>query len=89
MKRTVLAFAALLAATGFAMAHEAHVKEPRQPAAHRQVIYDRQLDCRRDWSNRYDDDWWDGYYEECVPTQAKPLLGIDIDPFWLLQDLHP
>lgn len=81
MKRTVLALAALFAATGFAMANEVHVKEPHYPAAHGQRIYDQQLDCWRDWSDRY--------YGECVAANAKPRLGIDIDAFWIMQDLHP
>lgn len=86
MKRTVLAFAALLAANGFAMANKVHVKEPRSPdAAHGQRIYDQRLDCRHTWSARYDKT----SDEECAAANAKPRLGIDVDPFWIIQDLHP
>lgn len=81
MKRIVVAFAALFAATGFAMANEMHVKEPHHPGTYDQRIHDQRIDCRHDWSGRY--------YEECVGARAKPVLGIDIDPFWLMQDLHP
>lgn len=81
MKRIVFAFAALLAATGFATANEVHAKKPHYPAAREQRIYDQRVDCWHDWSGKY--------YEECLPVHPKPLLGIDIDPFWIMQDLHP
>lgn len=86
MNRTALACAALVAATGFAMANEVHVKKPHHPDATRdQRIYDQRLDCWRSWSARYDKT----NNEECVAANAKPRLGIDIDPFWIIQDLHP
>ncbi|WP_378948679.1 hypothetical protein [Mesorhizobium sp. ANAO-SY3R2] len=81
MKRIVLAFAVMLAATSFAMAHEQHVKEPHYPGAYDQRLQDQRVDCWRDQAGRY--------YWECVAANATPLLGIDIDPFWIMQDLHP
>lgn len=81
MKRTVLAFTAMLAATGFSMANEVHAKQPHHPVAQGQGNHDQRVDCRRDSSGRY--------YGQCVALRAKPKLGIDIDAFWIMQNLHP
>ncbi|WP_269932325.1 DUF680 domain-containing protein [Aminobacter sp. HY435] len=78
MKRTVLALATVIAATGFAMAKDAQGAKPRAPAACTQTMKQK-LDCTPTGSISQD--------KPPATTNSigdqKPRLGIGIDP-WIM-----
>ncbi|ODT07818.1 MAG: hypothetical protein ABS58_05495 [Mesorhizobium sp. SCN 65-20] len=70
MRRTVLALAAIVAATGLAMGKEAQTTKPHAPAACGITKSGERLDCADTGAP--------------APTKStKPRLGIDIDPWWV------
>lgn len=83
MKRTVLALATVIAATGFAMAKDAHVTAPKAPAACTQTVSGAKVDCSSTGSVSKD--------KPPVTTNSigaeKPRLGIDIDP-WIMPSFN-
>lgn len=83
MKRTVLAFAAVVAATSFSMA-DTGVRKQHRPVACSKSISNQKLDCQSTGSVTR--------YSHACPATAnasardkKPRLGIDIYPWFFPQ----
>lgn len=78
MKRTALALAAVIAATGLATAKDAHVSKPHAPAAC--IETSQKLDCGTTASISRDPN---GAPVTTSATKAQPRLGIDVNP-WIV-----
>lgn len=81
MKRTVLALATVLAATGFAMAKDVQTSKPHTPTACTQTLKGEKLDCASTGSVDR------GPATTGSLNAQKPRIGIDIDP-WIMPSFN-